>query len=47
MRCPKCKDKVEEVKAGTSVRDHVLACIACSWQVAKRHLKEWLDKWRD
>ena len=53
MRCPKCKDKVEEIEAGNNLKrdtrkqDWVLACVGCPWQVARRELKAWLDRWRD
>lgn len=49
MRCPmvKCGDKVEEVRAGKVSKDHLLACVGCSWQVTKRALQAWLDKWRN
>ena len=46
MRCPICSDKTAELKAGDSSLDYVFACIGCSWQVARRKLKEWLAHFR-
>lgn len=47
MRCPRCRDEkhVEQLKSGMSKLDYILACWLCSWQVAARNLKTWMDKW--
>jgi hypothetical protein len=45
MRCPRCKDDVDRCDTGTGKLDYILACVACSWQVAVAKLKEYLERW--
>lgn len=46
MKCPRCsEEKTAQVATDNGKLDYLIACMACSWQVAVRQLETWLKKW--